>query len=536
MTEQEILALQAARKITPTQENTIYITVQKVINETAKAWSALFETKIAGAVLLTGKSSNAGVVPLGVSVDLKLFNKAAVDIAKMRTAKIQMEISKTTLKRVSDAVAAGIEEGHSREEVAVVIRELFDNMGKTRSELIAQVETGIAASKGDFLNAQMTNLDLVKMWSSAKDEKVRESHQIDGETADMQETFSNGLMYPLDENGPIEEIANCFIGETNIESPDASALFRQWYDGEIITIKTASGIKLTGTPNHPIATIFGWKPLGLLNERDYVISGRFDQVGLALIDPHGNQMPSGLQDFYAAATTFNKGQRIRNRNVNFHGDRGTGDVDYISLDWMLRDGGDAADTEPANHVQFASADLAFTQRSGSDEMLTVSSNGVVGGLGQRRPLLGSRLLHSQQHALASITGLKSARKQSSNNNTAIGSKFPSNRLNRLAIVEPAHNVVAVKDGSISRPLQFPFSETLGNQRHATSELVCALLKRQSVLAGADQVLSVKRSDFSGHVYTLQTQRGYYIANGIITRNCRCCALYVPVDEVDQWTS
>jgi hypothetical protein len=209
MIEDEVQSLRAARNVTPTEENSIILTVQQILNKTAAAWDALFKVKIAGAMMLTGKSSNAGVVPLGVSIDLELFNKTAVEVAKIRSAKIQMEISKTTLKKVSEHIAMGIEKGDSVAQTAVSIRELFDDMSQYRSELIAQVETGIAASKGDFLNAQMTDLDLVKMWSSAKDDKVRESHQIDGEAVGMEEFFSNGLFVPLDENGPIEELANC---------------------------------------------------------------------------------------------------------------------------------------------------------------------------------------------------------------------------------------------------------------------------------------------------------------------------------------
>ncbi|SUT93214.1 translation initiation factor IF-2 [[Actinobacillus] rossii] len=40
------------------------------------------------------------------------------------------------------------------------------------------------------------------------------------------------------------------------------------------------------------------------------------------------------------------------------------------------------------------------------------------------------------------------------------------------------------------------------------------------LVGLDQIVSIKSIDFSGHVYNLDTKDGWYIANGIITHNCR----------------
>lgn len=41
---------------------------------------------------------------------------------------------------------------------------------------------------------------------------------------------------------------------------------------------------------------------------------------------------------------------------------------------------------------------------------------------------------------------------------------------------------------------------------------------------ADRILKVSRRHFSGHVYNLQTSTGWYIAEGIITHNCRCTTI------------
>lgn len=38
--------------------------------------------------------------------------------------------------------------------------------------------------------------------------------------------------------------------------------------------------------------------------------------------------------------------------------------------------------------------------------------------------------------------------------------------------------------------------------------------------GTDNIISIERDFFSGHVYNLETESGYYVANGIITHNCR----------------
>jgi hypothetical protein len=40
-----------------------------------------------------------------------------------------------------------------------------------------------------------------------------------------------------------------------------------------------------------------------------------------------------------------------------------------------------------------------------------------------------------------------------------------------------------------------------------------------------QIIEIGRNKFSGHVYNLQTETDIYIADGIITHNCRCDVRY-----------
>ena len=42
----------------------------------------------------------------------------------------------------------------------------------------------------------------------------------------------------------------------------------------------------------------------------------------------------------------------------------------------------------------------------------------------------------------------------------------------------------------------------------------------------DAVASVNRHSYSGYVYNLETSTGWYIANGVVTHNCRCTLIPV----------
>jgi hypothetical protein len=53
-----------------------------------------------------------------------------------------------------------------------------------------------------------------------------------------------------------------------------------------------------------------------------------------------------------------------------------------------------------------------------------------------------------------------------------------------------------------------------------------LLEAFTGLINLDEVIDVQIEAYSGHVYNLQTSTGWYIANNIISHNCRC--VMVPV--------
>lgn len=58
--------------------------------------------------------------------------------------------------------------------------------------------------------AKEKGADIVKQWDATLDGRTRESHQaVDGEIRELDEPFSNGLMYPSDPNGSAGEVINC---------------------------------------------------------------------------------------------------------------------------------------------------------------------------------------------------------------------------------------------------------------------------------------------------------------------------------------
>lgn len=122
-------------------------------------------------------------------------------------------------KHITSEVSRGISSGMSYEQVAQQIAfkmtGTYDNPGGAlaRAMTIARTEghrIEVQAGMDACENAKEKGADIVKQWDSTMDKKTRQSHtRVDGEIRELNETFSNGLMYPGDPSGGAGEVVNC---------------------------------------------------------------------------------------------------------------------------------------------------------------------------------------------------------------------------------------------------------------------------------------------------------------------------------------
>ena len=115
-------------------------------------------------------------------------------------------------KAITQEISRGIASGLGYGDIA---RNLANATGApfSRTKTIARTE-GHRIQQASAADAQQAakarGADVVKQWDAALDGKTRPSHrQVDGEIRELDEKFSNGLMYPGDPNGPAAEVINC---------------------------------------------------------------------------------------------------------------------------------------------------------------------------------------------------------------------------------------------------------------------------------------------------------------------------------------
>jgi SPP1 gp7 family putative phage head morphogenesis protein len=115
----------------------------------------------------------------------------------------------TAHKKVERAIAKAVEDGTGREGMVENIRRVYGEMSRGHANTIARTEVGVASQSGTMEGYKQSGVR-IKIWVAVQDADTRDAHSdMDGEEAPIDMPFSNGLMTPLDPDGPAEEVVNC---------------------------------------------------------------------------------------------------------------------------------------------------------------------------------------------------------------------------------------------------------------------------------------------------------------------------------------
>lgn len=128
-----------------------------------------------------------------------LYNRLGVDVAKLK-------------KTITQEISRGIASGLLYRDIARNIRNV-SGAPLSRAKTIARTE-GHRIQQTSTRDAQYAakkrGADIVKQWDATLDGRTRDSHRmVDGEIRELDEEFSNGLMFPGDPSGSAAEVVNC---------------------------------------------------------------------------------------------------------------------------------------------------------------------------------------------------------------------------------------------------------------------------------------------------------------------------------------
>ena len=115
-------------------------------------------------------------------------------------------------QHITSQMLQGILLGESIPKMAKRMRNVtnMDRAASIRNARTYTTSVENGAKYDRYKQAEGMGIGLEKMWLSARDDRVRDSHRVvDGEIVPLDKTFSNKLMYPGDPEGRPEEIYNC---------------------------------------------------------------------------------------------------------------------------------------------------------------------------------------------------------------------------------------------------------------------------------------------------------------------------------------
>ena len=119
------------------------------------------------------------------------------------------EFAWNTAENVNDATRQSAEQAAADDDPSQAGADLFDGLENVRAGVYAAAVTVSTANFGAQDGAKAAGLG-TKTWQHGGGRDPRTDHALmDGETVGIDETFSNGMLWPGDPSGGAEEVAHC---------------------------------------------------------------------------------------------------------------------------------------------------------------------------------------------------------------------------------------------------------------------------------------------------------------------------------------
>jgi|GEM_PF-3480675 len=471
-----------------------------------------------------------------------------------------------TLRKFTNAVRGGMLRGATGDEMA---REIRDLMGVSMRNAQALVRTSvITTNNAAHMAAYDQNADLMAgyQWMATLDPSTcSRCGNLDGKVWKWGESHPSPSLH-----------WNCLVPGTKVLAPNILRGFERPYSGDVIVIRTAGGNEITCTPNHPILTARGWVAAGELNEGDEVIKSLERDWALGTT-PNGVEVETSIEDVVGSllASRGMIPEFVPLTTEDFHGDALHHEVATV---WANRKLGDSGHASSLEHLEELS--LVDGASGGNSSLTCKSCQGLLEGgldtplrrlmciLREAQSLVLGRLGHPGEHALTSIPGGDASLVKPKHDRPSSNPEMVSDSLHaRARVVESDHlNGVdrdslgesepsVVQRGVYGLPVDPKRPEYFGsthasleggnNQRlvyapvpdldasidqnssdaeSTDAEIAFNLIHGNTIGVSLDKCANIRRIHFDGHVYNLETEGNWYVANGIITHNCRCMLL------------
>lgn len=423
-----------------------------------------------------------------------------------------------------------IQDGQLHGDLADELEGQF-GFSEDRAALIARDQIGKAY--GQINASRQREMGVTQfIWRTVEDERVRSEHEDrNGETYDYSD--------PPDGELPGEPI-NCFPGDTRVSSQSpVDVVYRRRYRGEGTVLETDNGCVLKSTPNHPVLTARGWVPAQNVQVGDYVVEAPSE--GLDIPVSNREHRESTFKEVFDALEPLGGFERCHGLRGGFHSDGTDQQIDIVHVHRNLGLERNLKLSQPFRNQFLARAYDPSSRVRGFDLLFGrahPSADRIVRAGGQLLALLLGRDAHALAHRGRTVARLNALTDELGSNGCARDSELFRDALNAAPFgMETANQMARVVFRIVRRTLDetaglnTPSAEELAEMVRANADRSRGLGERV-VIHQFRRVVQKSRCDFSVHVYTFQTAAGWYVAQDLIVKNCRCYAEPVFDDILD----
>lgn len=330
---------------------------------------------------------------------------------------------------------------------------------------------------------------------------------------------------------------NCFPGFTKVRPlGKLEATFKRPYDGPIVEL-WVDGVEdtfLTVTPNHPVLTARGWVAAGEVDEGDdliYCSLAGDKHVMPSLVKADMDDPEASFEQIHLALSARGFVEGVVDRPCHFHGDGGNEEVEIVWSDRLLRDQLEASGGELRGDEVLTLSDHDLAPLPG----FSPASHclGGVTACSESLTFLDAESCHSKGVGGRDVAPLDTVESQDSLDYRTVVSKSLADLEFGNAFGVHLDDLLLGDTGSTTTPtrkaLLSLLDESVLGDVASEADLAITDQPGEGSQPNAGQVefvdlLRVRRINhgtFTGHVFNLQSDVGFYLAAGIPVKNCRC---------------
>lgn len=456
----------------------------------------------------------------GTAVEFRLTRpmREAVSAIVAENISLIRSVPEQYLKDVEGATMRSVLAGR---DLAQLTRDLEQATGvaRRRAELIARDQNNKASGALQRVRYQELGIERAVWVHSRAGRDKRPSHVAnDGNEYDVATGW-----YDPDEGAWIRpgELINCFPGSTTVGSNSPIRhIWKSMFKGDMVNLVVGPDL-IQATPNHPILTQRGWLPAYVIEKSDNLVAVvSHDDVAIA--DEECKSKPTFDDLFEACAILFGN-VSARGVGFNFYGDVPDGEVYDVAI----------------NHDLLFKLDASLRENPGKGilSLPRIVDQVLDSDVSRLRDVLSTLLGRSGRGHYAVSVGctseMYSGTSKHSLDDYSCRSEFSARSGSSVAEKIVANNRILDILGEralVPTSLWFGHNEsTLAQLR--TDNISVVSYGARGILQGSTVRYELLRvddkfiRDSSRHVFTMQTDLGYYTvgASNAVAKNCRCFA-------------